>query len=38
LPSLKERATWVTQGARGAGVAELIDRMLADDLEGLDLD
>src|SRR5579883_2974593 len=27
LPALKERADWVTAGARGAGVAELIDRM-----------
>ncbi|MBV9655981.1 MAG: HAD-IIB family hydrolase [Acetobacteraceae bacterium] len=36
LPALKERATFVTEGQRGAGVAELIDRMLADDLEGLD--
>ncbi|HEY3789088.1 MAG TPA: HAD family hydrolase [Urbifossiella sp.] len=35
LPALKERADWVTSGARGAGVAELIERMLADDLAGL---
>ena len=35
LPALKERSDLVTQGARGAGVAELIDRMLADDLAGV---
>jgi hypothetical protein len=32
LPMLKERADFVTNGARGDGVAELIDRMLANDL------
>ena len=32
LPMLKERADLVTQGARGAGVTELIDRILATDL------
>jgi HAD superfamily hydrolase (TIGR01484 family) len=32
LPILKERADLVTQGARGDGVAELIDMILADDL------
>jgi hydroxymethylpyrimidine pyrophosphatase-like HAD family hydrolase len=32
LPALKERADWVTQGARGAGVQELINEMLEDDL------
>ncbi|MBV8083196.1 MAG: HAD-IIB family hydrolase [Chloroflexi bacterium] len=32
LPSLKERADWVTEGARGEGVTELIDRLVADDL------
>jgi HAD superfamily hydrolase (TIGR01484 family) len=32
LPFLKEKADIVTQGARGDGVAELIDEMLADDL------
>ncbi|WP_341677069.1 HAD family hydrolase [Niveibacterium sp. SC-1] len=32
LPSVKSHVQWVTEGARGAGVAELIDRILADDL------
>ena len=32
LPSVKERAAFVTAGARGAGVAELIERLLATDL------
>jgi HAD superfamily hydrolase (TIGR01484 family) len=32
LPSVKERADVVTKAARGLGVAELIDRMIADDL------
>jgi hydroxymethylpyrimidine pyrophosphatase-like HAD family hydrolase len=32
IPSLKAVAGWVTAYDRGAGVAELIDRMLADDL------
>jgi hydroxymethylpyrimidine pyrophosphatase-like HAD family hydrolase len=32
LPMLKERADFVTKGARGAGVTELIDRILATDL------
>jgi hydroxymethylpyrimidine pyrophosphatase-like HAD family hydrolase len=32
LPMLKERADLVTVGARGAGVVELIERMLATDL------
>lgn len=32
LPSLKEEADWVTPGARGAGVEQLIDRMIASDL------
>lgn len=35
LPSLKETADVVTAGARGAGVAELIDRLLADDFAGV---
>jgi hydroxymethylpyrimidine pyrophosphatase-like HAD family hydrolase len=35
LPTLKERADFVTRGARGAGVVELIDHVLADDLEEL---
>ncbi|NTU82139.1 MAG: HAD-IIB family hydrolase [Chloroflexales bacterium] len=32
LPMLKERADWVTRAERGAGVAELIDALLASDL------
>lgn len=32
LPMLKERADFVTTGARGDGVAELIDMILADDV------
>lgn len=32
LPMLKERADIVTAGARGAGVEELIEQLLADDL------
>jgi HAD superfamily hydrolase (TIGR01484 family) len=35
LPMLKERADLVTQGARGDGVAELIDMILVDDLAGI---
>jgi len=35
LPAVKERADLVTVGARGAGVTELIDRLLSDDLAGL---
>ncbi len=35
LPSLKERSDWVTPSPEGAGVVELIDRMLADDLQSL---
>lgn len=35
LPSVRERADLVTAGARGAGVTELIDRLLADDLAGI---
>jgi HAD superfamily hydrolase (TIGR01484 family) len=35
LTPLKERADFVTRGARGAGVVELIDDVLADDLEEL---
>jgi hydroxymethylpyrimidine pyrophosphatase-like HAD family hydrolase len=35
LPALKERADLVTTGARGDGVAELIDRLMANDLEDL---
>lgn len=32
LPMLKERADFVTKGARGAGLTELIDRILVTDL------
>jgi HAD superfamily hydrolase (TIGR01484 family) len=35
LPSLQERADWVTRGARGAGVSELIDALVASDLAPL---
>jgi hydroxymethylpyrimidine pyrophosphatase-like HAD family hydrolase len=35
LPAVKDTADVVTAGPRGAGVAELIDRMLADDLAGV---
>jgi hydroxymethylpyrimidine pyrophosphatase-like HAD family hydrolase len=35
LPAVKETADLVTEGARGAGVTELIDQMLADDLAGV---
>ena len=36
LPMLKERADFVTKGARGDGVAELIDLILADALPGIE--
>lgn len=36
LPMLKERADFVTSGARGAGVTELIDQMIASDLSELE--
>ena len=36
IPTLQERAAWVTDGARGAGVAELIERLLTTDLADLD--
>jgi hypothetical protein len=35
LPALKERAHYVTRGERGAGVAELADLLVRDDLRGL---
>jgi hydroxymethylpyrimidine pyrophosphatase-like HAD family hydrolase len=35
IPSLKEHADWVTAGQRGAGVTELIEGLLADDLARL---
>jgi hydroxymethylpyrimidine pyrophosphatase-like HAD family hydrolase len=37
LPSVKERAAFVTTGTRGAGVAELIDQLLATDLAEFDV-
>jgi hydroxymethylpyrimidine pyrophosphatase-like HAD family hydrolase len=37
LPMLKERADFVTQGARGDGVAELIDMILSNDLADIRL-
>jgi hydroxymethylpyrimidine pyrophosphatase-like HAD family hydrolase len=36
LPALKATAALVTDGARGAGVRELVDRLLATDLHELD--
>lgn len=36
VPMLKEQADWVTEGENGAGVIELIERLLADDLQGLE--
>ena len=36
LPSLKERVDHVTRGDHGAGVAELVDRILANDLAELE--
>jgi energy-coupling factor transporter ATP-binding protein EcfA2 len=38
LPALKERCDLVLDGDHGAGVEELIDRLLADDLASLDGD
>jgi hydroxymethylpyrimidine pyrophosphatase-like HAD family hydrolase len=35
IVSLKERVHYVTQGARGTGVVELIDQILEDDLKSL---
>jgi hydroxymethylpyrimidine pyrophosphatase-like HAD family hydrolase len=35
LPALKERADWVTRGDHGAGVAELVEHLIADDLAAL---
>ncbi len=37
LPSVKERAAFITAGTRGAGVVELIDRLLATDLVEFDV-
>ncbi|HSY20568.1 MAG TPA: HAD-IIB family hydrolase [Polyangiaceae bacterium] len=35
LPAVRERSDWITPSPRGRGVAELIDRMVADDLKAL---
>ena len=35
VPALRGRADWVARGEAGASVAELIDRLLADDLAGV---
>jgi hydroxymethylpyrimidine pyrophosphatase-like HAD family hydrolase/energy-coupling factor transporter ATP-binding protein EcfA2 len=35
LASLKQRSDWVTSAPHGQGVTELIDRMIADDLQSL---
>jgi hydroxymethylpyrimidine pyrophosphatase-like HAD family hydrolase len=35
VPALKESADWVTAGDHGSGVAELIERLIADDLVNL---
>ena len=35
LPALKERADFVTSGSHGAGVEELIEKLLSDDLASL---
>jgi hydroxymethylpyrimidine pyrophosphatase-like HAD family hydrolase len=35
LPALRDRCDWVTQSDYGAGVVELIDALLADDLSAL---
>lgn len=35
LPTVQARVDWVTQGRRGAGVAECIDRLLTSDLQDL---
>jgi HAD superfamily hydrolase (TIGR01484 family) len=37
LPTLKERADWVTRGERGAGVIELAEQLVAEDLRHLRL-
>lgn len=36
LPSLKEKADWITHASHGAGVTELIDQILRDDLRILE--
>ena len=37
LPAVKETADFVTEGIAGAGVTQLIDHMISDDLENLNL-
>jgi 3-deoxy-D-manno-octulosonate 8-phosphate phosphatase KdsC-like HAD superfamily phosphatase len=36
LPALKEQADYITHADHGAGVTELIEQLLADDLQRLD--
>ena len=36
LPLVRERSDWVTRGRAGAGVTELIDRLIANDLADLE--
>ena len=36
LPSVKAQADWVTSMPQGAGVSQLIDQLIADDLAGLE--
>ena len=36
LPMVKERADWITQKDHGAGVAELVDRLIASDLREIE--
>jgi HAD superfamily hydrolase (TIGR01484 family) len=36
LPALKDQADYITKGARGDGVIEIIDQLLADDLKEID--
>ncbi|MCU1260925.1 MAG: phosphoglycolate phosphatase [Bryobacterales bacterium] len=36
IPALKERAAFVTRGDHGAGVVEIIDKLIANDLSDLD--
>ncbi len=38
IPSVKQRAALVTKGARGAGVVELIDSLIANDLSDLQIE
>ena len=35
IPALKDHVDWITEGPRGEGVVEIIDRMIADDLASL---